>query len=188
VDRYGGHPVLDFVNTVAWRADPRRRAERLPDLPALLAWSVEVGLIDEAARAPLAGRTGRAALAAVRRLREAVHGVLAATVEAGPPPAADLAVLQAAALDAMRHAKLAGPVPLRWALAPRVPADLPRLLALASLELLRSPDLASVRRCAGDGCGWFFLDRSRSHTRRWCSGGDCGNRARARRHYARSRA
>ncbi|MBV8733872.1 MAG: CGNR zinc finger domain-containing protein [Solirubrobacterales bacterium] len=33
----------------------------------------------------------------------------------------------------------------------------------------------------------MFLDSTRNHSRRWCSSGDCGNRARARRHYARSR-
>jgi predicted RNA-binding Zn ribbon-like protein len=181
VDRYGGHPVLDFVNTVSWRTDPDRRTERLPDLPSLVAWAVEVGLIDEAVPPKGAG------LAATHQLREAVHGVLAATVDGAAPAAEDLSVIRAAALDAMRRARLAGPVPLRWALTPRVPADLVRLLALAALELLRSPDLALLRRCEGSGCGWFFLDRSRSHTRRWCSGGDCGNRERARRHYARTR-
>ncbi|MFD3657498.1 CGNR zinc finger domain-containing protein [Streptomyces sp. NPDC058620] len=46
-----------------------------------------------------------------------------------------------------------------------------------------------MRRCDGPGRGWFFLDRTRSSSRRWCSSGDCGNRdrARARRHYARTK-
>jgi predicted RNA-binding Zn ribbon-like protein len=37
-------------------------------------------------------------------------------------------------------------------------------------------------------CGWMFLDLSRQRTRRWCSMEDCGNRAKARRHYASQRA
>jgi predicted RNA-binding Zn ribbon-like protein len=48
-----------------------------------------------------------------------------------------------------------------------------------------SPD--RLRRCDDDGCGWLFLDTTRNHSRRWCSSGDCGNRDRARRHYARNR-
>ena len=185
---YGGHPVLDFVNTVSWRSDPGRRRERVPDLPTLLAWAREAGVLDGQAASAIGARTGaRKAVAAAHRLREAVHAVLSATVEDGVPPAADLDVLHAAALDAMRHATLAGPAPLRWTITPRGPAGLVRVLALASLELLRSNELALLRRCAGTGCGWFFLDRSRSHTRRWCSAGDCGNRERARRHYARTR-
>ena len=186
-ERYGGHVALDFVNTVSWRWDPRRRRERLPDLPTLLAWAHAEGLVDEDATAPGSAGDGPAAVAAAHRLREAVHAVLTATVDAATPPAGDLAVIKAAALDAMKHATLAAPPPLRWAVIPRVPADLPRLLALASMELLCSADMELVRRCQGSGCGWFFLDRSRSHTRRWCDAGDCGNRERARRHYARIR-
>ncbi|MER7663745.1 MULTISPECIES: CGNR zinc finger domain-containing protein [unclassified Streptomyces] len=34
-------------------------------------------------------------------------------------------------------------------------------------------------RCAGPGCGRFFLDRTRAGTRRWSSSGDCGNSDRA---------
>jgi predicted RNA-binding Zn ribbon-like protein len=33
------------------------------------------------------------------------------------------------------------------------------------------------------GCGWLFVDESRNGSRRWCSMKDCGNRAKARRHY-----
>ena len=44
-----------------------------------------------------------------------------------------------------------------------------------------------VRRCANPECGWLFLDDSRAGKRRWCSMLACGNRAKARRHYHRSR-
>jgi predicted RNA-binding Zn ribbon-like protein len=43
-----------------------------------------------------------------------------------------------------------------------------------------------MRQCAdAKGCGWLFLDESRAGTRRWCSMGECGNRAKAHRHYLR---
>jgi predicted RNA-binding Zn ribbon-like protein len=49
-------------------------------------------------------------------------------------------------------------------------------------------DPARVRMCeAPDGCGWLFYDETRNGTRRWCSMKDCGNRAKARRHYAKSK-
>jgi predicted RNA-binding Zn ribbon-like protein len=54
--------------------------------------------------------------------------------------------------------------------------------------LLTSDRRDWVRRCADDHCGWMFLDLSRQRTRRWCSMEDCGNGAKARRHYARQRA
>jgi predicted RNA-binding Zn ribbon-like protein len=55
-------------------------------------------------------------------------------------------------------------------------------------DLLTSEDLLRVGQCADERCGWLFLDTSRNRSRRWCSMEDCGNRAKARRHYRRSRA
>ena len=89
-------------------------------------------------------------------------------------------------VDALARSDLAG-LPMRWQLTPHQPADIPRLLGLQALDLLQSPQLHQIRQCAGAGCGWLYLDRTRSHTRRWCSSSDCGNRDRARRHYARHR-
>jgi predicted RNA-binding Zn ribbon-like protein len=50
-------------------------------------------------------------------------------------------------------------------------------------DLLTGPRLDRVRRCANPECGWLFLDDSRAGKRRWCSMSACGNRAKARRHY-----
>ena len=64
-------------------------------------------------------------------------------------------------------------------------------LALAAADLLTAPERSRVRLCeatALDGCGWLFLDTSRNGTRRWCEMASCGNRYKARRHYARVRA
>jgi predicted RNA-binding Zn ribbon-like protein len=54
-------------------------------------------------------------------------------------------------------------------------------------DLLAGPRLGRVRRCANPECGWLFLDDSRAGKRRWCSMQSCGNRAKARRHYHKSR-
>ncbi|MFD7019171.1 CGNR zinc finger domain-containing protein [Streptomyces sp. NPDC059928] len=54
------------------------------------------------------------------------------------------------------------------------------------LDLLRTaPD--RIRSCAHDACILRFFDTSRNGTRRWCSMAACGNRAKASRHYARTR-
>ena len=45
-----------------------------------------------------------------------------------------------------------------------------------------------VRHTVEDFDRWKkILDESRAGTRRWCSMGDCGNRAKARRHYHKSK-
>jgi len=55
-------------------------------------------------------------------------------------------------------------------------------------DLLASEDRERVGQCADDrGCGWLFFDASRNRSRRWCNMEDCGNRAKAKRHYARER-
>ena len=55
----------------------------------------------------------------------------------------------------------------------------------SAADLLVSPELKRVKQCADDFCGWLFMDKSRNNSRRWCSMKDCGNRAKAHRHYLR---
>ncbi|MET8947939.1 CGNR zinc finger domain-containing protein [Streptomyces sp. NPDC004542] len=60
------------------------------------------------------------------------------------------------------------------------------LAARNYLELLATaPD--RIRSCAHETCVLHFFDTSRNGTRRWCSMAACGNRAKASRHYARSK-
>ena len=60
------------------------------------------------------------------------------------------------------------------------------LAARSYLELLdTAPD--RIRRCAHGSCILHFFDTSRNGTRRWCSMAACGNRAKASRHYARTK-
>jgi hypothetical protein len=51
---------------------------------------------------------------------------------------------------------------------------LPPLVALAGRR-------ERLGRCGNPGCRLTFLDDTRSHTRRWCDNGGCGNRVRVRR-------
>lgn len=189
----GGHVALDLVNTISWRLDNDRRRDHLPDFAALAGWCHRAGLLGQAAAQDLldaaAGhpRTARQALHDASALREHLHALLAPLAEDGPPAAVVAPPgLHVLLLDALARSDLAG-LPMRWQLTPHQPADIPRLLGLQALDLLQSPQLHQIRQCDGAGCGWLFLDRTRSHTRRWCSSSDCGNRDRARRHYARHR-
>ncbi|MGK5629191.1 CGNR zinc finger domain-containing protein [Streptomyces sp. URMC 123] len=192
VSLIGGHPVLDFVNTVAWRTDDARRAARVDGVAAWLDWAAAAGLFTayEAAEL-LAGapgddtRAARSAIAALEALRGALGAVLDAMVDDTPAPVEQWEVLRRSIVAAREEAVLPPALPLRWRVRPAGFADLAHALALSADELLASPSVQRVRRCQGPGCGWFFLDRSRSGTRRWCSSGDCGNRDRARRHYHR---
>jgi predicted RNA-binding Zn ribbon-like protein len=60
-------------------------------------------------------------------------------------------------------------------------------VARSAAELLTSERAGRVRECASETCSWLFLDGSRNGRRKWCDMASCGNRAKARRYYARHR-
>jgi predicted RNA-binding Zn ribbon-like protein len=66
---------------------------------------------------------------------------------------------------------------------PSVAAAMGRI-ALDAIDLVTGKDL--LRVCAADDCGIRFVDRSPARNRQWCSMRRCGNRTKARRHYART--
>ncbi|MGA8233869.1 MAG: CGNR zinc finger domain-containing protein [Candidatus Acidiferrales bacterium] len=57
----------------------------------------------------------------------------------------------------------------------------------AAANLLTSPEGLRIRECGEKTCRLLFLDQSKNHSRRWCDMKVCGNRAKARRFYARLR-
>jgi predicted RNA-binding Zn ribbon-like protein len=60
-------------------------------------------------------------------------------------------------------------------------------IAKSAADLLASGQLGRVTECANEeeGCGWVFLDKTRSGTKKWCSSTGCGNRAKVRAWYER---
>ena len=200
----GGHPVLDLVDTISWRLDPPRAADRLPTPDLLGAWAAgaaivddpESGVVDAAVAAdPVAARSVLADLHALRAVATDLLDRLAvppAGVHDDAQIEAVLDVVQARYLRAVTGAtptipvasgRLTWSVPLRGTPGETLAAVVDRL-AIALVEFLSGPDLRRLRRCEGEGCGWLFLDLTRNHSRRWCAAGDCGNRARVRRHRA----
>ena len=194
VSLVGGHPVLDFANTVAWRTDPARSIERVTGAAAWVRWAAAAGLLTPRQSAALLDATAaadpervRRQLASLEGLRAALWAVLDALTDGDPPPPDAWEALRRSVLLARENSELPPAFPLRWQPGAAQLKDVGHALALHAEELLGGPSLSRVRRCEGPGCGWFFLDRSRSGTRRWCSSGDCGNRDRVRRHYSRTR-
>jgi predicted RNA-binding Zn ribbon-like protein len=131
---------------------------------------------------------------AVVALREALHRVFLAKARGGEPDRGDLDLVQAALREALVHRSLvrAGDAfAYGWEeTAAALEAPLWPIVASAAEVLTSAGELARVRVCGlyeTSECSWLFVDETRAHTRRWCSMKDCGNRAKARRHWARTK-
>ena len=196
-DRCGGHPALDFVNSLDNRFGGRGRVEGLESFGDLLRFTRETALLD-AQRALQVARTvtpeaAVRALRAGRALREALAETLYAMVDARPPPAAGLETLEHYFHAADRHRELrwqpdiAGRAALAWSWRlDEGKAELPVwALALAARDLMLGPEIKRMCACEAETCRWLFLDTSRNHTRRWCKMRVCGNRMKARRYQVR---
>ena len=192
--RLGGRLCLDFVNTVDPRHGDHAR-EYLRGYDDLVAWARVTGTLDDREAGRLLQRAtslpaeAAAVLDRAVALREALYRVFA---HPPPPDPGGLEVVnrevgRALGQTCLRPATGAARYRLGWAEAGPT-LDRPLWpVARSAAELLASPDADRVRECQGDGCGWLFLDTSRNRRRAWCSMDGCGNRAKARRHYARRR-
>ncbi|HVX66015.1 CGNR zinc finger domain-containing protein [Fulvimonas soli] len=177
-----GNLALDFVNTVGNRlAEPREYFREARDVQR---WTRLSG----AAELRRVGVPSAQHLGQIRLVREQLYGVFKRLVDGAAPDARLVAALNARLADVATSRQLVcagGGVRWQW----NDPAESPvRILGpvlLSAANLLTSDHVARLRQCEDPACGWLFLDRSQASRRRWCSMADCGNRAKARRHYGR---
>ncbi|WP_225840358.1 CGNR zinc finger domain-containing protein [Streptomyces sp. NK08204] len=195
-DLVGGHIVIDLVNTVTARdAEP---IDWLDGYPRLLEWAALTGHFAPAGLTDLRrlaeSEPGRAALALnrTRELREALHDLITALVrQKAPAPAEAVGKMESHWKYAVASARLTvrGTTPQLQVGVETSGLDyLNHELALQAFDLLRVLPLERTRVCPGMRCGWVFIDTSRGGRRRWCDMATCGNSAKGRTHYQRSRA
>jgi predicted RNA-binding Zn ribbon-like protein len=187
-----GALCLDFVNTLADR--PRCREEKLGEFTDLLGWAAAAEVVDATELASLRRRAakqpGRAqkAFRDAIELREGLYRIFSGLAAGEATPPDELAALNVALREALPHLRLGERGDgVRWHWAGPA-ARLDRILwpvTRSAAELLTSADVCHLRECASDRCSWVFIDNSRTRRRRWCDMKTCGNRAKARRHYAR---
>jgi predicted RNA-binding Zn ribbon-like protein len=157
----------------------------IPNGEALLKWMIGAGLLEEDAARKLTRRLGSKALdaaaAQARKMRERTRRWLERWRRM---PARhygeELAALNAYLAGGRWQRKLVMTdeglrVAEHWRL--DTTEVLLALIAwqVAKLVTLEQPSL--LKECAGTGCTLWFLDRTKSHRRRFCSAAVCGNRA-----------
>jgi predicted RNA-binding Zn ribbon-like protein len=185
-DWSGGHPALDFVNTLDERPSGAP-VENLATYGNLVRFAALAGLIDASAsnrlrrlEGPNCSRIARRA----RALREHLHAMLAASHAGKKVPKSSLdaiatdvrrahaaRALVTTSSDAFRH---------NW-ISPSSPEIPLHACALAIETLLVTADHNRIRKCGASDCGVYFIDTSKAHRRQWCSMRNCGNREKQRR-------
>jgi predicted RNA-binding Zn ribbon-like protein len=192
----GEHLALDFLNTTAV---PRgTRFEWLGDGKDLVDWLEQARSIEPAAAASIRD-SGSDALDEIaqqaREFRRWLRGFVTAhmgnplrATAAAVAPLNDLLArdssfqrVEADAGDADPRRRLLLRRIRRW----ESPGELLQPIAEAAADLICNQDFRLIRSCEGSACTLVFLDRTKAHTRRWCSMAVCGNRAKAAAHRAR---
>jgi predicted RNA-binding Zn ribbon-like protein len=168
---------LEFANTRYWRGQPTP-TETLHAPADLAAWA-------KASKVPPPKEFDQAIA-----LRESLYRLFDAQAQGKPAPPRDLDALNNALAHAPARTTLKrGRDGYDWDVDAKSGTALALLAPVlwSAGDLLAGPRLDRVRRCANPECGWLFLDDSRAGKRRWCSMASCGNRAKARRHYHKSK-
>lgn len=186
---------LDFANTRCWRGRARP-VETLGGFADLLDWCGRSGAIGETALAEarlwaqVHGDEADRVFAEAVSLREVIYRLFAAIALGNSANLHDVDAFNAFLAAAPPRRRL-GFAPSGYAWSIDEPGHaLPDLLApilWSAADLAVAAPARPIRRCANEECLWLFIDRSKTGTRRWCDMGSCGNRAKARRHYARLR-
>lgn len=187
-----GKLCLKFADT----SPAADKGEELHGIEDLLQWAKQAGVLSSADSGRLAkhyeGNRRQAAVDFSRALgaRDLLRSIFTGIANGSPLRDRDLAELNSALAQTpalLRVRAHSGTVETQWdSSAEGLSQVLFPVLADAA-NLLASDRLESVRECASAECTMLFVDESRNGSRRWCDMNECGNRMKARRHYARTR-
>jgi predicted RNA-binding Zn ribbon-like protein len=192
----GGQVCLDFVNTVGSRGTDSP-TEYLESYADLVEWGRQAGILTQQQARGLLRKAKEHpenadhVLQRAISLREAIYRIVSATLYGKPPASVDIGRFNQELADAMSRSQI---IPESGSFSWKLIGDKNALdcvlweVARAAANLLTSTELGRVRLCASEGCVWAFIDLSKNHSRRWCDMKDCGNQAKARRHYERVKA
>jgi predicted RNA-binding Zn ribbon-like protein len=188
----GGHPALDFINTVHdWNVSEPH--DYLTDFANAIRFGKANGLLTRADDLRLRQRTARAELTRLRELRGLLKRIFQMRLSGQAPSNVDLGKLSADLAEAARATRLMVATRTRRFSQVAVIREITEenagnallrfRIVEAAATLLVSDAMLRVKSCPT--CGWLFLDVSKNRSRRWCSMDTCGSVAKSRRYYRR---
>jgi predicted RNA-binding Zn ribbon-like protein len=191
-----GWLCLDFANTVGWHAS-NSPEESLNKYADLIEWSADRDIVSGDAKDVLLRESeekpieAQAVLEKAREIRENIYQILSDTAHGHPIKIIDLEGFNKALASMLSHSRLA---PYERGFKWDWDSHSDKLdciiwpVVKSAVDLMTSESIKRVGQCCDEkGCGWLFWDSSRNRSRRWCDMSDCGNRAKARRFYAKSK-
>ena len=191
-----GWLCLDFANTMDWHASDNPE-ESLKKYADLIEWSADKGIVSGDAKEALLRKSeerpieAQAVLEKAREVREDIYRILSDTAHGRQVKITDLRGFNKALAGAFPHLRLApsdGGLRWDWDSRSDILDSVVWPVVKSAVDLMTSEALKRVGQCADQkGCGWLFWDSSRNRSRRWCDMSDCGNRAKVRRFYAKSK-
>jgi predicted RNA-binding Zn ribbon-like protein len=183
LDVVGGHPAINFVNTL--RMSGSELTDTLQSDGDVAAWIVREGLRETL---PSTNWPDGALLRKGRSLRQIARKAIEARKARKTLPLNELngflehsvshCVLSTRSRKDNRIERVYDQKTVEQYLAP---------VAESVAELLAHADFDLIRHCEGDRCVLWFYDRTKAHRRRWCSPQFCGNRAKVAAFRARAR-
>lgn len=190
----GGLLCLDFVNTVQTRKKDVFH-EYLPNYDFFLQWCVKVDTISPKelnAFQEVVKHSPASAITAYHHIiiaRELLYKVFSSKADGKPVDKDVLSDFNELLAEAMHHIGFENTkdgIKETW-LNPEnnIAAPLWKVMKSA-YDILTAPGAKYVKECSA--CGWLFLDKSRTHTRRWCNPLECGSVDKATRYYHRQKA
>jgi predicted RNA-binding Zn ribbon-like protein len=193
-DLIGGDPALDFVNTVTGRDESPR--DWLDSYARLLEWAALVHLVPKEILRALGRKAQREpaaaadALARAKELRETLFALVTGVISRSAPPKAALALLRKHWIEGINAHELRFDDGQVFADLRNDTVDfdlIASMIAYRMVEHVLPLPKDRLRICQGPNCSWLFIDSSKAGRRRWCDMAVCGNAAKSRRFYARSR-
>ena len=182
----GGHPALDFLNTVKYRGE-RDPQDTLASLSDVIEWTRVAGLLSEAESKKLARqrqKTGNSTriFHEICAFREDARTLFSSTglkgarfVRSAKRVEAAISSLRPVATINLESGELTSRIVVRTT------TDLKARIVAALAEVLSNRTALNIKACAGADCDWLFIDRTKAGRRRWCDTRTCGNIARVRR-------
>jgi predicted RNA-binding Zn ribbon-like protein len=180
------HAALDFLNSVVGAGDAA--TEFLASDADVLHWLAHANLLPDFDPAIVCGEHAGSLSRAAVGLRDLIRPLIEqrkAGVYADPAPLNRI-LARGSAFQQLVWDEDKAP---KRVLHQRCSAaeDLLVPVAGAIAELIESAQFDLVRKCENPACTLWFLDRTKSHRRRWCSMAICGNRNKAATFRARQR-